>query len=148
MDLKTQIEVFEGRRHAAYPDPISKGGDPWTIGIGHTGPDVHKGLWWTDQQIDAAYDRDSSLAIAQCANRFPWFAALNPPRQAVLINMVFQMGIGGVRGFPKMLAAVQAKQYSVAATQMLNSDWHRQTKARCECLANQMRTGVWQPLPY
>jgi lysozyme len=29
-------------RFAAYPDPAT-GSDPWTIGWGSTGPDIHKG---------------------------------------------------------------------------------------------------------
>jgi GH24 family phage-related lysozyme (muramidase) len=37
------IKEFEGLELTAYPDPGS-GGDPWTIGYGHTGPEVYKGL--------------------------------------------------------------------------------------------------------
>ncbi|HEU0097786.1 MAG TPA: lysozyme [Allosphingosinicella sp.] len=35
----------------AYPDPGS-GGDPWTIGWGSTGPDIKKGVVWTQKQCD------------------------------------------------------------------------------------------------
>jgi GH24 family phage-related lysozyme (muramidase) len=35
----------------AYPDPAS-GGDPWTIGWGSTGPDIRKGVVWTQKQCD------------------------------------------------------------------------------------------------
>ena len=37
-------EYFEGREYKAYPDPGSKDGKPWTIGIGHTGAEVVEGL--------------------------------------------------------------------------------------------------------
>ena len=37
------IKDFEGLRLEAYPDP-GTGGDPWTIGYGHTGPEVKPGL--------------------------------------------------------------------------------------------------------
>jgi len=37
------IQGFEGLELTAYPDP-GTGGDPWTIGYGHTGPDVYPGL--------------------------------------------------------------------------------------------------------
>lgn len=47
----------EMRKYVAYPDPAT-GGDPWTIGVGHTGPEVHPGLVWTDAQIDAALAHD------------------------------------------------------------------------------------------
>ena len=36
-------EQFEGCRLEAYPDPAT-GGEPWTIGYGHTGPDVFPSL--------------------------------------------------------------------------------------------------------
>ena len=52
------VQEFEGcaKRRAdgsfeAYPDPGS-GGDPWTIGWGSTGPDIKKGVVWTQKQCD------------------------------------------------------------------------------------------------
>lgn len=48
------LHHFEGCRLEAYPDP-GTGGDPWTIGWGHTGPEVHKGLKWTQQKADAVF---------------------------------------------------------------------------------------------
>jgi len=52
------LHHFESCRLVAYPDPGSKDGRPWTIGWGHTGPEVKKGLVWTQQQADAAFVRD------------------------------------------------------------------------------------------
>jgi len=46
---------FESCKLVAYPDPGSRNGEPWTIGWGHTGPEVHKGLVWTQQQADAQF---------------------------------------------------------------------------------------------
>lgn len=51
-------EYYEGREYKAYPDPGSKDGKPWTIGIGHTGAEVVEGLVWNDAQIDAAFAKD------------------------------------------------------------------------------------------
>ena len=51
------LEYFEGRRNDAYPDPAT-GGAPITIGVGHTGPEVHLGLQWTDAQVDASLSAD------------------------------------------------------------------------------------------
>lgn len=48
------IKHFETCELEAYPDPGS-GGDPWTIGWGHTGPEVVPGLAWTQEQCDAAF---------------------------------------------------------------------------------------------
>lgn len=55
---KNGVEVahyFESCKLVAYPDPGSKDGKPWTIGWGHTGPEVCKGLVWTHEQADAAF---------------------------------------------------------------------------------------------
>jgi len=51
-------EYFEGREYKAYKDPGSKNGLPITIGIGHTGAEVHLGLVWNDAQIDEAFAKD------------------------------------------------------------------------------------------
>ncbi|WP_072094152.1 lysozyme [Trabulsiella odontotermitis] len=51
------IKKSEGLELEAYPDP-GTGGAPWTIGYGHTGPDVYKGLVWTDVQADKALRQD------------------------------------------------------------------------------------------
>lgn len=47
------IVEFEGLRTRAYPDP-GTGGDPWTIGVGHTSaagpPDVRRGMVITEAE--------------------------------------------------------------------------------------------------
>lgn len=56
------MHYYESLRLKAYPDP-GTGGAPWTIGWGHTGPDVHPGLEWTREQADAAFLKDVSTAV-------------------------------------------------------------------------------------
>ncbi|MDO6718828.1 glycoside hydrolase family protein [Psychrosphaera sp. 1_MG-2023] len=67
----------------------------------------------------------------------------NGPRQAVIINMAFNIGITGLLRFKKMLSAFDKHLYSVAAHEMLNSKWARQVGARAEQLALQMQSGEW-----
>ena len=62
---KALIKKWEGcARHRsdgrfdAYPDPGSEDGRPWTIGWGSTGPDIGKGLIWTQAQCDKRFDTD------------------------------------------------------------------------------------------
>lgn len=54
----TVMHNFENCKLKAYPDPGSKNGEPWTIGWGHTGPEVKPGLVWTQAQADAAFLED------------------------------------------------------------------------------------------
>ncbi|MFQ2386766.1 lysozyme [Aeromonas dhakensis] len=52
------MHYFETCKLSAYPDPGSKNGEPWTIGWGHTGPEVKPGLEWTQQQADSVFVDD------------------------------------------------------------------------------------------
>jgi lysozyme len=52
------IHSFETCKLTAYPDPGSSDGNPWTIGWGSTGRDIHKGLTWTQEQADARFLSD------------------------------------------------------------------------------------------
>jgi lysozyme len=54
----------ESCRLAAYPDPGS-GNEPWTIGWGATGRDIHSGLRWTQAQADARLVQDLGRVSAQ-----------------------------------------------------------------------------------
>ena len=55
---------FEGLRLTAYQDC----GGVWTIGYGHTGPDVHADLTITDAEADALLRADVADAVT-CVNR-------------------------------------------------------------------------------
>jgi len=142
MNLRDQLEAFEGRRYEAYPDPIT-GGAPWTIGVGHTGPEVHEGLVWNDDQIDAALTMDIENATQECIANFPWFVTMNEPRQAVLVGMVFQMGLDRALKFQRALANMRDEHWANAAEEMRQSQWCRQTPKRVYRLASQMETGEW-----
>ena len=141
--VRSMLISEEGWRNKAYPDPLT-GGAPWTIGVGHTGPEVHEGLYWGDDKISETLDADIAKATVECQARFaPWFQHLNDARQAVLVGMVFQMGIGRVLGFRQALAAMKAGDFSTAAAEMLDSYWAKQTPARAHRMARQMMAGEW-----
>ena len=137
------LEREEGREHNAYADPLTHG-EPYTIGIGHTGPEVHLGLTWDDEQIDAAFDADVQKATQGCSNAFAWFDSLDDVRQAVLIAMCFQMGIRGLQSFSGTLSFIASGDYVMAAQHMRVSLWAHQTPARANRMADQMLTGAWQ----
>jgi len=143
MNLRQQLIDFEGYEHDAYPDPISADGKPFTIGVGHTGPEVHDGLRWTDAQIDVALDADMAEAIEAAARTFPWFHTLNEPRQAVLVGMIFQMGLAGTLKFVNTLEDMSEGRWLDAANGIRSSKWAKQTKMRARLLAAQLESGSW-----
>ena len=140
MNLKTQIRAEEGLRLHAYLDTLKVP----TIGVGHTGPEVHLGLVWTQAQADAQLETDLAIKTAQVMARFPWVAGLNEPRQAVVIGMAFQMGLDGLAGFRNTLANLRAGRWKEASGGMLASLWARQTPERANRMAKQVLTGEWQ----
>jgi lysozyme len=60
----------------------------------------------------------------------PFFSALSDPRQAVILDMSFNLGLNGLLEFKEMLAALKAGDYERAADEMLNSKWAQQTGRR------------------
>ena len=138
--LAADIAREEGCRRAAYPDPLT-GGAPWTIGVGHTGPEVHEGLVWTNAQIDAQLDLDIARAEAGLDRALPWWRGLGDSRQDVLVQMAFQLGVAGLLKFRTTLGHVEAGRFTEAADAMLASAWARQTPVRASRLAAQMRSG-------
>ena len=72
------IQSFEQCRLRAYPDP-GTGGEPWTIGWGHTGPDVYPGLEITQDEADGLFvsdlasfeaDVESCLEVESTGNQY------------------------------------------------------------------------------
>jgi lysozyme len=83
--------------------------------------------------------------IDQCTGQLikslAWFESLDDVRQAVLINMCFNLGLKGLLGFKNTLAMVRAGDYESAAQAMLKSKWAGQVHGRAVELALQMKTG-------
>lgn len=48
---------------------------------------------------------------------------LNEARQAVLISMAYQMGVGGLLVFKRFLTAIKNRDWMTAADEMLDSKW-------------------------
>lgn len=135
-----QLKEDEGCELTAYPDPVSKG-DPWTCGVGHTGPDVHQGLTVDQAQADAWFSADVTKAETGLAAGLPWLSTLSDFRQDVLTNMAFNLGVHGVMNFHNMLAAMQVQDWPTASAEMLNSLWAKQVQGRAYRLADVMERG-------
>lgn len=114
-----------------------------TIGVGRL-IDKRRGGGITQEESRYLLRNDISRVVAQCETRFEWWDSLDSARQQVIVCMAFQLGVNGVANFRKMVAAIRVRDFAEAARQMIDSNWHQQTRARCERMANVMKTGVWQ----
>ena len=59
--------------------------------------------------------------------------------QQALLNMIYQLGVGGVLKFRNMLRCVAAGEYAAASSEALDSLWARQTPARAHRVARLLR---------
>ena len=85
------IKRFEGLRLKAYPDPAT-GGEPWTVGIGHCGPEVHQGLV-IDERIADAYLVKDTVHAADAVNSLVR-VDLTQNQFDALVSFVFNCGAG------------------------------------------------------
>lgn len=139
--LLADLKRDEGLRLTAYPDPLSKG-PPWTIGYGHTGREVHPGLTWTEIQANGALVQDVALTMHGLDTAIGWWRTLDDARQDVLVNMGFELGVHGLLGFPKALAAIEAGDWPQAKAELIASAWDHQVPERAGRQIEQMFTGV------
>ena len=133
MTLREQLERDEGRRHTAYTDTAGH----LTLGVGHN---LNTPL--SDAAIDQILDDDIRGAMAECA-LIPFWMNLSEVRQAVLVNLAFNMGFQGLMTFRRMLAAMDAENWNQAAQELLDSKYAKQVGARADRLALQLSTDQW-----
>ena len=104
------IQHFEGLRLTAYPDVI----DVWTIGYGHTGPDVHPGLAITQAQADALLAQD--LARFEQGVTALVKVPLNDNQFAALVSFSYNLGLGNLQQ-STLLRLLNQGDYAGAAAQ-------------------------------
>lgn len=74
-------------------------------------------------------DRDIARCHADLCS-FPWYEPLDRIRRRALLDMRFQLGPRGFRGFKKMIAALERNDFEYASTEALDSKWARQDSPR------------------
>lgn len=106
------IEEFEGLRLTAYPDP-GTGGEPYTIGYGHTGG-VTPGETITQAQAEEFLKSDVQSAETSVENLVE--VDLTPNQFAALVSFTFNLGGGALAG-STLLTLVNSKEFTAAADQ-------------------------------
>jgi|TARA_Y100000052_G_C2929963_1_gene73744 lysozyme len=148
--IADQLKRHEGVRLAVYDDatgkPIHAGdtlkGHP-TIGVGRLLTDA-RGL--TTAEIEMLLANDIDVVIDELNREVPWWNEMNEARQAVMINLCFNLGWPRLSGFKNMLAACEKGLYEKAADEMQDSNWYDQVGLRGVELVDQMRTGRFDDL--
>jgi len=137
-ELKAQIKEHEGFVPRVYKDSLGKR----TIGYGHLC--VEPEQWdddkeYTKEELEEVFNKDFNEALKNAETLIDG-RPINFIAKQVIIEMVFQLGIGGVSKFKKMWSALDKEDYGEASFQMTQSRWHDQTPKRCQSLAAKMRS--------
>ena len=84
---------------------------------------------------------DIDEAIAGCESKISFFKSLDIPRQSVLVNLAFNMGLGGLLSFEKMLGFMSEGRYNEAARELQNSLEMKEVPNRIFPLIKILETG-------
>lgn len=131
--LTYELSRDEDVRAKPYKDTVGK----LTIGVGRNLDD--KGL--SKAEINVLLNNDINGCESDLDRDMPWWRQLSDNRQRVLLNMCFNLGIAGLKGFKNMLRDIQNGLYDQAAVEMLDSLWARQVGGRAVRLAKLMKNG-------
>ena len=139
--LRESIIAHEGIRYKAYADPIL-GETAMTTGVGHLillpqeEELLEKEL--TMDEVMEILDSDINIAIGG-AKKFINLEEHPEVIQETIVSLVFNMGLPRLRGFKKMKAALDAKDYVEASNQLLDSKYARQLPHRANDYAEKIR---------
>ena len=135
--LLESVKKHEGYRNKVYLDTLGKR----TVGVGHL---CVEDFWEDGKEYEEKFlmtilehDLQTSIKGAEdLINNCPsgGKANISDDAKIIIIEMVFQLGKTGVSKFRNMWKALQQDppQYSVAASEMLDSRWAKQTPNRAK----------------
>jgi lysozyme len=134
-DLRSLIKLHEAERFKPYKCTAGK----TTIGVGRNLDDV--GI--SPEESAFLFENDLRRVEAELHRAFPWAKNLDSVRHAVLMDMLFNLGLARLRGFRKFLAMMEQRNWTLAAAEMEDSLWFRQVKTRAVRLQKMVLTGAW-----
>jgi GH24 family phage-related lysozyme (muramidase) len=112
------MHAFEGCRLKAYRCPAGI----WTIGWGDTGPHVHAGLAWTQEQADAAFaarlEREFVPGVAKAIGDAP----TTPAQFGAMVALAYNVG---VKAFTGSSAAREHRAGNHAAAEAAFHRWNK-----------------------
>lgn len=132
LKLTEELVEHEGLRLKVYRCPAGK----LTIGVGRNLED--RGI--TESEASMLLENDIEYYQENMPHK-DIYDKLDPVRQRVLLNMCFNLGPKGLKGFKKMWVALSQGMYDLAADEMKDSKWYHDVGNRAEYLINLMRNG-------
>ena len=139
--LREELEIDEGCKYEIYLDHLGY----LTFGIGHlVTKDDPEYDWEVGTSIDTVrvhetFEQDIKTVLSDCARLYSDFEDLPEEAQRVIANMMFNMGYTRLSKFKGMNRGVDARDWNVAADEMVDSRWYHQVTSRARRLVERMR---------
>ncbi len=139
--LREELAEDEGCKYEIYLDHL---GLP-TFGIGHlitkNDPEYGKDVGTVIEQsrVQSAFNLDIAVTIEDCHRLYKDFDDLPEEAQLIIANMMFNLGYPRLSKFKGMKAGVDARSWSDAADEMVDSRWYTQVPNRARRLVDRMR---------
>ena len=127
-------EAAKGPELFPYRDTVGK----LTIAYGRNLED--RGI--TREEAELMLSTDIRYTLSE-AETLPYWEQLDPVRKIVVADMIYNLGFSKFRGFKRFHAAMMKRDYNLAAHEMKDSRWYKQTLRRAKVLVKAMRTGLW-----
>jgi lysozyme len=133
IQTKLEVKKEEGFRMEVYKD---------TLGF-ETGGWGHKMMYDDITPKDKAgwevfFEKDFDRAVTGSEDLLKLCPNIDETARHLVVEMCFQMGAFGVSKFKGMLKALQEEDYKLAAVEMLDSRWAKQTPNRANRMAQRM----------
>ena len=119
------VRKHEGTVYRIYVDSVGV----LTGGVGHA---FHVGSVLPVEVVERLFYHDMYNAYKDY-DRLKF--DLSPVRKAVIINMLFNLGLIRFQGFKRMIEAIRWNDCELVVKEMLDSKWATQVKGRAEELA-------------
>jgi len=116
-----------------------------TFGIGHMVTEADMEYTWPvgtpveDERILQVFHDDCKVAVEDAEHIVDDLYSHPDECIRVLVNMAFNIGRPRLSQFKKMIAAVNANDYHLAAKEMIDSRWYHQVGRRSQELVEIMR---------
>ena len=138
------IRLAESLRIFVYDDATGEPIKPGSVVKGH--PTIGYGRALDVDGItedEAIYlETNSQHEIEYVLGAYHWWSSLNEARQAVLIDMAYNMGTTELFHFVEMIKALERGDWNGASDAMLQSEWAREVPIRAQRDAKIMRDGT------
>jgi lysozyme len=138
--LLKSVKEHEGYRNKVYLDSLGKR----TVGVGHL---CVEDFWEDGKEYEEKFlltilEHDLKSAIKSAEELCSKCPDLKDLAKEIIVEMIFQLGKTGVSKFRNMWKALKQSppQYGVAASEMLDSRWAKQTPGRAKEMSDHMRS--------